>query len=281
VKKLLLASIAFTALIAGSATAADLARPVYRRAGLAAPIYTWTGFYIGGNVGGAWGTFDAATTTVGGGYFITTDPAQIAAAGAQTIKSSGLTGGFEAGYNWQAGNIVFGLEGDIEAFRLSGSATSGPIVYLSAAPAAFIASSNASTDWLATARGRIGIAATNWLFFATGGAAFTTLNGNFTFRDNFLAPPGAAESASFSNTKAGYTVGGGIEASLSGHWSIKAEYLYVNFGTASAVSNNLTFSPAALPGNGQNPFTHSIDLRANIVRVGLNYKFGNYYAPVR
>jgi outer membrane immunogenic protein len=263
--------------LSAAASAADLSvppapAPVYTKAP-PAPEWNWTGFYVGGNVGGAWGSFDAATTTVAGGYFVTTDPGQIAAAGAQSINSSGLTGGLEAGYNWQARNIVLGVEGDVDTFHLRGSATSGPVVYLSAPPSAFTVNSSASTDWLATARGRIGVAANNWLFFATGGAAFTTLNGNFTFSDNFLAPPGANESASISDTKAGYTVGGGVEAGLWGNWSVKAEYLFVDFGTVSAISNNLAISPGASPGNGQNPFTHAVDLKANIARIGVNYRF--------
>src|SRR5208283_4222237 len=103
------------------------------------------------------------------------------------------------------------------------------------APSTFTVSSNASTTWLATARGRLGVAANNWLFFATGGAAFTNLGGNFAFNDNF--PPPEAEAVSLSNTKTGYTVGGGIEAGLWGRWTAKAEYLYVDFGTVSGTGS--------------------------------------------
>jgi outer membrane immunogenic protein len=197
-----------------------------------------------------------------GTYFVTTDPSQIGAAGAQSIKPNGFTGGLEAGYNLQAGNIVYDLEGDIESFRLKGSATSGPVVYLSAPATTFTVTSNASTSWLATARGRVGVAANNWLFFATGGAAFTNLSGNFTFTDTFTP---ASEAVSFSKTKTGYTMGGGAEAGLWGNWSVKAEYLYVNFGTISA-----TGSLAQIP---TQPLSHSIDLKANIARLGLNYRF--------
>ena len=100
--------------------------------------------------------------------------------------------------------------------------------------------------------------------------AATDLKGHFTFTENFLAPSGAAESSSFSNTKTGYTVGGGIEVGFWEHWSFKIEYRYVNFGQISANSSNLTTSQGAFP---QNVFTHTIDLRANIARVGLNYRF--------
>jgi outer membrane immunogenic protein len=238
-----------------------------------APVHSWTGFYIGGNAGGAWGSFDPRTSVVFdpiAGYFAQSSTTAIAPAGTQSIKPSAFTGGFEAGYNRQFGNIVAGLEGDIESFRLKGNSTSGPVVYPCCAPTSFIVSSSASTSWLATVRGRLGIAAANnWLFFATGGAAFTNLSGNFAFSDTFAT---AAESGSVSRTKAGWTAGGGVEAGLWGNWSVKAEYLYVDFGRVSANSTNLTAfgpPPIAFP---TNVFTHSIGLKASIARLGLNYR---------
>jgi len=130
--------------------------------------------------------------------------------------------------------------------------------------------SNASTSWLATGRGRVGIAANNWLFYATGGVAFTNLDANFNFTDTFA---NAAESASISGTRVGWTAGGGIEAGLWQGWSVKAEYLFVDFGSVSVNSTNLrAFTPPInLP---TNVFTHSVDLKANIARVGINYRFG-------
>lgn len=199
------------------------------------------------------------------------------AAGQQSIKPSGFTGGFELGYNWQAGNVVYGLEGDVESFHLSGSSTSGPVLYtvVGYTPGppgcptnCFTINSAAHTDWLATARGRLGFAANNWLFFATGGAAFTTLNGSFSFADTV-----ATESASLSSTRVGVAVGGGVEARLWANWSVKAEYLFVDFARVSVNSVNLVGPTCAVgPCNGQ-VFTHSLDLTANIARVGLNYHY--------
>jgi outer membrane immunogenic protein len=264
------------AIIAGALTqaaAADLPpapppAPVLAPAFVPPPAYSWTGFYIGGNAGAAWGSFDPTTTTLNppAGYFTASSVPAIDAAGAQSIKPAGFTGGFEAGYNWQAGHGLIGIEGDIEALSLRGSANSGPVLYPCCAPSTFTGTANASTSWLATARGRIGLAADNWLFFVTGGAAFTTLKGNFTFADTF-GP--ATESGSISSAKTGWTLGGGVEAGLSPNWSVKAEYLYVDFGTVSVTSNNL-MTPAPVPAQ---TFTHSIDLKASIARAGLNYRF--------
>jgi outer membrane immunogenic protein len=262
------------------AAAADL----YYKAPVAVPVYNWTGFYIGGNVGGAWGNFDPRTVTVfsDDGWFVPTDIPAIDRVGIQSSKPTGFTGGFEAGYNWQIRNFVFGLEGDIEALSLSSGASSSALYpdY----PYTFTVRSNISTTWLATVRGRVGYAVNNWLFFGTGGPALTDLRGNFAFSDTFsdvfgIAPgnPNAHESASFSDTKTGYTIGGGVEAGLWGNWTVKGEYLYANFGTVSTSSNNMTaftppllFPQIAFPSN---VFTHRFGLKANIARAALNYRF--------
>jgi outer membrane immunogenic protein len=271
-KKILIAS-AVTLATATGAFAADMAAraPVYTKAPPSPAAYSWTGFYVGGTAGGAWGTFDPTTTTTFTNpiisYFAPSSIPIFNSAAAQQIKPAGFTGGFEAGYNWQTSNFVLGLEGDIESFHLSGTSTSGFVRYAGFGAAGLTVNSNSSTDWLATARGRLGYAADKWLFFVTGGAAFTNLKSSFTFADTFLT--GAAASGSVSATKTGYAVGGGVEAGLWGNWSVKAEYLYVNFGSVSAVSNNLVFGGAPFPGQ---VFTHSVDLKANIARLGLNYR---------
>lgn len=229
------------------------------------PPYNWTGFYIGGTAGGAWGNFNPTTSTVTVPVGeINADVPAINAAGMQSIRPGGFTGGFEAGYNWQPSQFLFGLEGDIESFHLSGSASTGPVVYHGGA-GTFTLNSNASTDWLATARGRLGYVAGSWLFYATGGFAFTHLHGNFSFSETAF---GGSETASLSSSKTGYTVGGGVEANLSRQWSVKAEYLFVDFGTVSAIGT--AAGGVLVP---TYPFTHTMDLKANLARVGLNYHF--------
>jgi len=264
-KKLLIVA----SLLAGTASAqsADMAL----KASPPAPAWSWTGFYVGANLGEAWGTFDSTTTVSqpAGGYFITTDQGQIAASGVQRIKANGFTGGFEAGYNIQSDRWVFGLEGDIESFHLSGKATSGPIVYLSAPAAAFAVNSSVSSDWLATVRGRVGFLATPaLLLYGTGGLAVANVNAAYLFTDN-LAP--AAESATISTTRYGWTAGAGGEYALMNGWSIKAEYLYADLGRAGTISTNLITGGAPVPTNA---FIHTVNLRSNIGRIGINYKFG-------
>ena len=224
------------------------------------PTYNWSGFYIGGNAGGAWGNFDpiSAMPLLPGGV-IAPDVSIFNALGAsQGIKPNGFTGGAEAGYNFQWHNIVFGLEGDCESLRLSGNSTVAGF-FAPAAPVNLSASAHAS--WLATARGRIGITADNWLFYGTGGVALTALRGGFTFTDPTAGdtePP-----ASLSTTRVGYVAGGGLEVGSWSRWSVKVEYLFVDFGRVSTVG----------PFDAVQPIDNSIELKASIVRGGVNYRF--------
>ena len=250
------------------ASAADIPAPVYK-AQIAVANYNWTGWYVGLNAGGAFGRTDANTSTVFSptGYFALSSVPAIGSAGAQRVNSSGLIVGGQVGYNLQTNNIVWGIETDFQYFGLRGSSTGGA-VYPCCAPTAFTVNSQFNTDWLFTARPRVGLAANNWLFYVTGGVALANLKGNFTFTDTFAT---ANETASVSKVKAGWTVGAGAEYALLNRWSVKAEYLYVDLGSVSTTSTNLTaFTPAiAFP---TNTFTHSVNLQSHIFRLGLNYK---------
>jgi outer membrane immunogenic protein len=260
---LLLASPTFAADVAANA-------PAYKSP---APVYNWSGFYLGGNAGGAWGYSEARTTTVFDpnptGYFNPTSPAAIASAGDQDIKPTGFTGGGQAGYNWQFGWLVAGAEVDINYLGLKSASNNGDS-YSCCIRNSFSVNSSVSTDWLFTARPRVGWAINNWLIYVTGGLAVGNVKGKFSFTDT----SGATESGAISSTKTGWTFGGGIEVGVQGPWTVKVEYLLVDLGSASATSTNLS---APVPGGRSffptNPFTHSVDLTASMVRAGLNYRF--------
>jgi outer membrane immunogenic protein len=106
------------------------------------------------------------------------------------------------------------------------------------------------------------------LVYITGGLAVTQIKGDFLFTDTFAT---ARESASISATKAGWALGGGFEYAWSGPWSVKVEYLHLDFGSVSTTSTNLTAfaGPIAFP---TNVFTQSIKLSNDIVRLGINYR---------
>jgi len=270
VKKLAAAALSIFVVSAVSASAADLGPRTYAKAPVMMAPINWTGFYVGVNAGGAWNTSNATTATVFSptGYFALTSVPAIAIAGNQNINRSGFTGGLTAGYNWQASNWVVGIESDFNYFGVKGS-TSATALYPCCAPSIFTVNSSVSSDWLFTLRGRAGVLVTPaLLLYGTGGLAVANVKANYLFTDTFAA---ANESASISNTRYGWTAGFGGEYALMNGWSIKAEYLYVDLGRASVTSTNLATGLGTFP---TNVYTHTIDLRSNIGRVGVNYKFG-------
>jgi outer membrane immunogenic protein len=210
-------------IVAQSATAADLSvAPLYKAPPPAmAPAYNWSGFYLGINGGGGWGhsNWDTSSDRIG--------------------LSGGLVGG-TAGYNWQFGNAVLGIEGDIDWANLKGTNSS------TLCPAGC----STSDTWLSTVRGRAGYAFGGVLPYLTGGLALGDIR---------AATPGFAGA---SNTGAGWTAGGGIEFGLTGNWSAKAEYLYVDLGRF-----NCGVSCNGLP-------TDNVSMHDNVVRAGVNYRFG-------
>jgi outer membrane immunogenic protein len=236
-------------------------------------VYNWTGFYIGLYAGGAWGNSNVHTLVdcstpnpnayICGPTFGAANAATVDAAGTGKITSSGFTGGFEGGYNWQIRNFVYGLESDFGAFSLRGSLQGSgvlPNIGIDSMVATWV-----STDWLWTLRGRMGVALPHDILpFVTGGLAVTRFGMTSSYNDTFPASAMASNSA----VMAGWTIGGGVEWAFNNHWRVKAEYLYLNFGrlttTATIVSNPAGYSQG---------ISTSADLTAQILRVGLNYGF--------
>jgi outer membrane immunogenic protein len=283
VKKLLLATTALTPffLPVGSAGAADLPVKAPAPAPVAA-LPNWTGFYLGLNAGGAWGRADPNTSVACAaapgfnlGYIGLTggcaDVPLVNAAGTGSISKATFIGGGQAGYNVQSNNVVYGIELDFDSMNIKAARqVTGNYTTL---PASFTVTTSANTNWLFTARGRVGWAFGDVLAYATGGLAVTELKSRNSFADNaaFFPGPGAG-TWSASATKLGWTAGGGIEWALSHNWSAKVEYLYVKFGsvTASGLIVGTTGIPGAAYGNAINT---SVDLTASIARAGINYKF--------
>jgi outer membrane immunogenic protein len=282
--KLLGVLAAFAALVGTSALANDVSAkesPV-----VAASTYNWSGAYAGLDAGGIWAHSSDPTTVVffPGGYFAATSVAAIDAAGAQRNNAANFTGGAHVGWNWQWNALVAGLEADLDYVGLKKSSTSSGPYPCCGPTTGFIINSSFSTNWLEMIRGRFGFAGNDWLFYATAGVAFTEFKANFTFTDlcglnvacapRFFPYAPGIETASIVNLKPGYVVGGGIETRLAGNWTVKAEYLNVGFGgvTTQGYIGNIA---QILIGSNENPLIHSANLTANIVRLGLNYKFGN------
>jgi len=249
-KRTLIVSAALaSALVATGASAADL--PVYTKAPAVAVVYDWTGYYIGTNVGYSFGrgTTDG-TQTIGS----LVAPATVTPISGRA-DVNGFIGGGQLGYNWQQGQWVFGLEGDIQ---FSNERKSGDVCTVAGCPVgSTVFTRDYKLDWFGTARGRVGfLPAERILLYATGGLAY----GNFSGSSSTLP----MNIGSWSKLNAGWTVGAGVEAALGANWSVKFEYLYMDLG-------NVGGSSAAV---GLNQWVFNTKFTDNIARVGLNYKFG-------
>lgn len=255
---------------------------VYCATSMPAQAYSYQGFYAGINGGYATSQSKTKTTTsfVPNSYFFQSDIVQIANAGNKTLSMSHLTGGLEGGYNYLYQRILLGAEVDFESMSAS-SSYANTMIYQSAPPFTFTMSTKTSTNWLFTLRPRIGYVLTNnILLYVTGGLAVTQLTTYQSFSDNYVAPPptNAAEHSGKTQNQIGWVAGGGVEYPVAEHVSIKAEYLYAEFGNVNS-SGQLYINPAYLalfapPLNRQAPLNHTANLTDKIVRVGVNYKFG-------
>ena len=260
-KKLL--SAAFLAAgLASPSFGADLpARPYTKSPAMVAPVWSWTGFYAGVNGGYAWGNSDVSIGQPVGFGIAPADVAAIAAAGTQRLRASNFTGGGQLGYNLQfAPNWLLGVETDVQYTGFRKTLSTTIVQPVSGLPANV--TENVNSDWLWTLRGRAGYVDGRSLFYATGGLAVA----NIQFAQTANFNNGASfNSGSVSQTKYGWTAGGGWEYAFASNWSAKIEYLYASLGSVAFVSAN-TASGAR--------FTHTASLNENLLRIGLNYKFG-------
>jgi outer membrane immunogenic protein len=247
-KKLFLATTAFVVLAAASAGAADMsAQPVYTPP---APVYSWTGIYWGGNVGYSWGQSKTDGTLAGFGVTLT-----------ESQDMDGVIGGAQTGYNYQFGAWVFGLEADIQASGQKGGST----FQVAGFPTATLTTDH-KLEWFGTARPRLGVLATpNLLLYGTGGVAFGQVKDSYAAT---IAGLGTVATATVDDVKAGWTAGAGIEGAFGGGWSAKVEYLYIDLGK---LQQTVTLPLAGFTA------TFNSHVTDNIVRVGLNYKWGAGY----
>ena len=260
-----------------------------------APVYNWTGFYIGGNVGGAWtdNRYDYAMpfTTPGNIFAVCAGPPGVgfpasAPSGFTTDCStqSNIIAGAQIGYNWQMANFVLGVEGDGAWQQL----IQNRFVRFGSNPTAGAPMGSVATDttWfqsqlnaLGTFRGRIGYTGGPWLVYATGGLAVA--NAEHAVTESLapgvscaVTPFATCRFGSDSTTKWGWAVGAGIEWMFAPNWSIGAEYLYVDLG-----SSTETLAPLPVATSPFFPTSSSVTFndREQVVRVKLNYHFS---APV-
>ena len=261
-KQFLLASVGAIA-IAGSAFAAEPAPvpppPV--------PVFTWSGVYLGGQIGYAWGKdnvswsgTDANILDLVGGSF---------GEGPQ-----GVIGGAHLGYNIQPNPwFVAGIEASVDGTSLRKTVVVPLADFAGDTFGSMTASSNAGVQ--GSVRGRLGIAFDRVLLYGTGGVAITSFNTTyFDTTGFFTGVPGT--NTTISNTRAGFTFGGGIEYAVTDNWSVRAEYRYSNFG-------HITDYPFANPNNFVLPAGGFVVaqhyLNESQVQVGFSYRFDMMVPP--
>jgi outer membrane immunogenic protein len=223
--------------------AADMkAAPVYTKAPMMAPAYNWTGCYLGGEGGYASGRSRHTVTT----------GTTLGDAESTFTMSGGIAGG-TLGCNYQTSNIVLGIEGDLSWTNKSGSA-------FEQAPFNTTRTNLTSEKWLDTARGRLGFTWDRALLYVTGGGAFANIGVQVCAT---VVPVCASDSANVW----GWAIGAGVEWGLWDNWTLKAEYLHVDFGTTSFLS------PPVIIGT-QTFQSRNVPVTDDLFRVGLNYRLG-------
>jgi outer membrane immunogenic protein len=289
-KRLLLTTVAL-GVLALPAMAADLA-PVYKAP--PAPLAPgWTGFYVGGTVGGIFtnNSVDVATTNTANNISgnlsplgLTAGPASAAAAtGSVGTGWSSLVGGVEVGYNWQfAATWLLGLEADIQGIAGSG----GPSALSNVVPRDAVhfpgdnytatISATDKVDWLGTVRGRLGFLVTpTWLIYGTGGLADGSASSSTSITGGETPNTGAtniAGAGSLSSTRVGWTAGAGAEYMFLPNWTVKAEWLHYDLGSVSYSNGTMTSFVGGVPAFAD-VSSSTAKFSGDIVRGGINYKF--------
>jgi outer membrane immunogenic protein len=258
---------------AGAVASAQLISPLTARAAdlvkaPTAPVYNWTGCYIGVNAGGGASGSDFTTNVGPGGHLSGGDIGSggtVGVAGTGSANDSSYMAGGQTGCNWQTGTLVLGLEGDVDYFHSHPGFINDTAMLSDTSP--FTISQRLTTDYLATIRPRIGVAADRNLGYVTGGVAFTNANYTQNYFDQETPAPGAG-GLTASKMLVGWTVGAGWEYAWSEHWTLKFEYLFTSFpGNVNGLGS---ISDAA---GGTNPLSGSADLTIQTARAGVNFKF--------
>src|SRR5215211_4318918 len=242
-KSFVMSFAAATAIASGSAWAADMA-PVYKAPPTpAAAVFNWTGFYVGGNIGGAWGRKELTE--------------RAASSLTHDLDISGVVGGGQVGANLQVGGVVLGVQGDWDWTNADGNHGNCGL-FLNRT-----ITCNAKATDLASVTGRVGLAWDRTLGYVKGGGAW--------IRDKYELDTigGSAGLLTAKETRSGWTVGVGLEYAFAPNWTGFVEYDHYDFGHKNLVFGHTTTTGLTVPVD--------VDQRLNVVKVGINYLF-NYGA---
>ena len=279
-KTVLMSAIALGAM-AATASAADMpARgPAVAQAPYVAPLFTWTGFYVGLNAGAAWHGSDNCPGLYG--YSSGVIGSRVNAfAPACNSDNAAFTGGVQAGFNWQMGSVVVGLEGDVNwigndsrrgfnNYALTSAITGVATYGLDGSP---------QSNILGSIRGRLGWSFDRAMLYVTGGAAFRNSGSDeVIYAYNSSGATLASYTVNSGRNNVGWSLGGGLEWAFTNNVSLKLEYLHSQFNTGDGVyltAASGAYANYAFRGDNNRD---SID----VMRLGINYRFGGpVAAPV-
>jgi outer membrane immunogenic protein len=218
------------------------------------PVFSWTGFYIGAHAGWGWGDTDSTILEADNNFFPQ-----------GTINRNtfdGLLAGGQVGFNYQMGQWVIGVEGQFSWTDIDGSNRHDAILL-----ANLHATTDTDVNWVTTLTGRLGMAFGPALVYVKGGGAWAEFE---SVTNSFVSSTGVLQqTVSGSETRTGWTVGGGIEYAFSNNWSIKGEYNFIDFGTERVTRTGTNFVTGAAVTRQRDQ-----DTQLNIVKFGINYRLG-------
>jgi len=219
---------------------------------VAAAVFSWTGFYIGGNLGAKWANFDETLSGPVNSIVFS-----------RGESNTEFLGGGQIGYLWQTGQFVFGIEADVDSTRLGDSVT----VDRAVSPFAVGDTLPVRNTWQSSVRGRLGWAFDRTLLYVTGGGAWGNLKTTGTF-----VPVGALPGLTVSRDKTGFgwTVGGGVDYMLAGGWSLGAEYRFTRFDR----DNDFALGALAISTTATTPISATTHLDTQEVTARISYHFG-------
>ncbi|RYE44307.1 MAG: porin family protein [Hyphomicrobiales bacterium] len=248
-------STAAVALVTSAALAAD---------DVAASAHDWSGFYLGvfGSVAAGQANIDGTIYNDGPAGHGPELLAEVNALNDFPFTDTMAGYGIQAGYNVQLDNIMLGIQADLGALNLNGSAeASGSVLGVN-----FVVRNSFNADWLLTLRPRVGLRASdNLLIYASGGLALSSIEFSHEYLSNFAGV--ITEGFSESYVRAGWVVGAGIEYALDENWSLGAEYLYTDLGSISETRRVTYGAPI------DTLFENELDLSAHALRTSVNYRF--------
>lgn len=231
----------------------------------------WAGAYVGGYLGGAFGNSNINTDA---GSFITSvsyfssnlNINSVNQSGSAKVNPDAFIGGIQAGNNWTSDHVLYGLVADFGSFNLKGSTNATNIQYPTNLGQFYSLSTSVNSEWLFTARARLGYVpdSSRFMVYGTGGMALTELKVVNSFVDA-SNPIGKTTGTSHSN-KIRWVAGAGAEFMLTQSITLNAEYLYTAFNTVAT-------SSIASGSFRSSTIRTSADLNANLLKIGLNYKF--------